>query len=56
MEKGIEKGKIEGLAEGMVAGETKGRTEIAKQLKSLGIPIEQIAIATNLSVAEIEKM
>jgi len=37
-------------------GKTEGKIEIAKEMKTLGIPIEQIAIVTKLSVNEIEKM
>jgi predicted transposase/invertase (TIGR01784 family) len=36
-------------------GAAERNIEIAKQLKTLGIPIEQIAIATNLSIKDIEK-
>ena len=30
--------------------------EIAKELKTLGIPFDQISIATKLSIEEIEKI
>jgi len=58
--KGFDEGKIEGKMEGLAEGIEKGKIErnieVAKQLKVLGIPIEQIAIATNLSIKDIEKM
>ena len=58
--KGFDEGKIEGKMEGLAEGIEKGKIErnieVAKQLKVLGIPIEQIAIVTKLSVNEIEKM
>ncbi|MCL2040227.1 MAG: PD-(D/E)XK nuclease family transposase, partial [Bacteroidetes bacterium] len=57
---GEAKGKAEGLAEGLIEGEAKGKIEekmkIAKELKALGIPFEQISLATKLSIEEIEKI
>jgi len=50
------KGKVEGKAEGKAEGEKLKAIEIAKKLKTLGIPFEQISIATKLSIEEIEKM
>jgi len=44
--------KLEGLAE----GENLKTIEIAKNLKVLGVPFEQISKATNLTKEEIEKM
>jgi len=44
--------KSEGLAEGM----EKEKLEIARNLKVLGIPFEQISKATNLTKEEIEKI
>ena len=32
------------------------KLEIAKNLKTLGMPFEQISIATNLTIEEIEKI
>ena len=56
--------KIEGIAEGMEIGKTEGieigkaegKIEIAKKLKTLGIPLDQISIATELSIEEIKKI
>ena len=46
----------ESRAEGEARGELKKALEIAKKLQVLGIPLEQISIATSLSIAEIEKL
>src|SRR5574344_1397702 len=48
MEEGIAKGRAEGRAE--------GKAEVARNLKSIGIPIDQITLATGLSKEEIEKL
>ena len=59
-DEGKMEGKIEGLAEGIEKGIEKGKIErnieIAKELKSLGIPIEQIATATKLQIEDIKKL
>ena len=62
--KGLAKGRAEGLAKGRAEGLAKGRAEgragekleIAKNMKKIGIPIEQIAKVTHLTVAEIEQI
>jgi predicted transposase/invertase (TIGR01784 family) len=54
--RGLAEGKAEGLAEGEVKGLAKGKAEIAQNLKSMGISIEQIATATNLTIEEIENL
>jgi predicted transposase/invertase (TIGR01784 family) len=60
IEKGIKKGKAEGLIEGEAKGIAKGKLEekleIAKNLKNMGIPLEQIMKATSLTTEEIEKI
>ena len=60
--------RYEGYVDGMVAGAEKGRAEgraegerakaldIARKLKSMGLPIDQIAAATNLTPDEIAKI
>ena len=48
MEEGIAKRRAEGRAE--------GKAEVARNLKSIGIPIDQITLATGLSKEEIEKL
>lgn len=58
--KGHAEGRAEGRAEGMVEGIEKGRAEativMARNLKSLGIPVETIIQATNLSAEEIAQL
>ena len=51
-EEGIAKGKAEGKAEG--ARETS--VSVARNLLSLGIPVDKIAQATQLSIQEIESL
>ena len=46
----------EGIAKGMAKGRAEGRAEVARNLKSIGIPIDQITMATGLSKEEIEKL
>jgi predicted transposase/invertase (TIGR01784 family) len=48
--------KAEGEAIGIEKGKTEEKIEIAKNLKNIVIPIEQIAKATNLSTIEIENL
>ena len=48
------KGLVEGEAKGMEKGKTEKALEIAKELKSLGMPLEQIIKATKLSIEEIK--
>jgi len=48
--------EAKGFDEGMEKGIEKGKMEIAKELKSLGIPIEQITIITKLTIEDIEKL
>ncbi|MFR7808587.1 MAG: hypothetical protein ACLU4N_04515 [Butyricimonas faecihominis] len=47
---GIKEGKIEGMKE----GERKGKLEVARSLKQMGLSVESIAVATGLSVDDIE--
>ena len=57
---GLKKGEAVGLKKGEAVGFKKGATqekrEIAKNLKALNLTKEQIATATGLSAAEIEKL
>ena len=46
-------GKAEGIEEGIEIGEARGRRETAKQLKSLGVPINIIIQSTHLTTEEI---
>ena len=53
---GFAKGRSEGEAVGLKKGATQEKREIAKNLKALNLTKEQIAEATGLSAAEIEKL
>ena len=63
-EQGLTQGRSEGEAVGLKKGEAVGfkkgatqeKREIAKNLKALNLTKEQIAEATGLSAAEIEKL
>ncbi|MDR2136043.1 MAG: Rpn family recombination-promoting nuclease/putative transposase [Treponema sp.] len=57
---GLQKGRLEGLNEGIRKGLQKGRLEgkleIALSFKKLGVPVEQIAQGTGLSIEEIKRL
>lgn len=50
------KGRAQGLAEGRAEGLAEGRAEIARNLKGMGMSAPEIAKATGLSIAEIERL
>ena len=60
MEKGLEKGLAKGLEEGLAKGRVEGREEekleIARNLKTMGLPSGSIAQATGLTIEEIENL
>ena len=53
---GMEEGKALGEKSGIEKGEKNEKIKIAKNLKKLGIKIEDIALATNLSEKEIKEL
>ena len=53
---GEAKGEARGRAEGLAEGEAKAQLEIARNLKSLSMPEDQIAAATGLSIEEIRQL
>ena len=53
-QKGKEEGKEEGRAEGRAEGMSQRSLEIARNLLSLGLPVDQIIQATGLTEEEIE--
>ena len=55
-EQGLAQGLKKGEAAGLKKGEAQKQREIAKNLKALNLTKEQIAAATGLSAAEIEKL
>lgn len=56
IKEGMEKGKEQGIKEGMEKGKKENSIEIAKNLLSINLPLEQIAIATGLSIDEIKNL
>jgi predicted transposase/invertase (TIGR01784 family) len=42
--------------EGIKEGIKEGKLEVARNLKSMGIPVEQIALGTGLSIEEIGRI
>ena len=44
------------MAKGKAKGRAEEKLEIAKKLKTLGVPFDQIAIATKLSINQIQKL
>ena len=53
---GRAEGRAEGLAEGRAEGEIQKAKEIAKTLKSMGVPMDTIVQSTQLSAEEIEQL
>lgn len=56
IKKGIEQGIEQGIEKGIVQGRTEEKIQIAKQLKAMNLPVENIAQATGLTIGEIEKL
>ncbi len=58
--KGLEKGRIIGKEEGRIIGKEEGRkeekAEIARKLKAMGVPTEQIASITGLSAEDVNAL
>ncbi len=52
----IEGAEYQGYRKGFKAGTEQGIGQVAKSLLSLGIPVEQIGIATGLSPERIEAL
>ena len=53
---GEEAGIAKGEARGEARGEAKEKTKMAKALKEIGVPVEQIAMASGLTVEEINAL
>ena len=53
---GEKRGILLGRNEGISLGITQAKLETAKKLINLGLPQDQIALVTGLSVEEIEKL
>ena len=54
--KGMARGLVEGLEKGMAEGKAEGKAETARNMKSRGFSIADIADITGLTKEEIEKM
>ena len=53
---GVEQGRAEGVEKWIEKGIEKGIEKVAKSLLSLGIPVEQIVVATGLPLEKIESI
>ena len=56
LEQGLKEGREKGLKQGIEQGFEKGKVEIAKKLIKMGLSIEDIAKATDLTKEEILKL
>ena len=56
MEEQISDARAEWLAEGIAEGEAKAQLAIARKMKALSLPEDQIAAATGLSIEEIRQL
>ena len=52
----LAEGKAKGLAEGEARGRSERDHEIAKNLRAIGLPLEQIIRATGLSKEEVQRL
>ena len=55
-QEGLEEGLEKGRAEGLMEGRAEGIVTVARSLKAMNLPVEQIMQATGLSAAEIEQL
>ena len=53
---GLIEGETKGLARGRAEGLQEGRIEVAKSMKTMGIPEESISRATGLSKSEVDAL
>ena len=56
IQQGIAQGLQQGIAQGMTQGIQQGIPQVAKNMLSTGIPLEQISKLTGLSAAEIQSL
>ena len=56
MEKGMKEGMEKGMKEGMEKGMNQKALEIAKNMLAMGLPSEQVAKATQLSLEIIKNL
>jgi predicted transposase/invertase (TIGR01784 family) len=55
-EEGLEQGVEQGREEGREEGRTEEKRVTARKLLAIGLPVEQIAQVTGLSLAEIDRL
>jgi len=56
IERGIERGRQEGIEQGIEQGIERGREKIVRRLFAMGMPIAEIAQATELPVEKIRAL
>ncbi|NEO10064.1 MAG: hypothetical protein F6K51_32675, partial [Moorea sp. SIO3I8] len=56
IKQGIKQGRAEGRAEGKAEGRQEEKQQIAKQMKAAGLPAQDIAQYTGLSMDEIDRL
>ncbi len=54
--RGIEQGLAQGIEQGMAQGMAQGIMSVARNLKSVGMPVEEIIKVTGLSAGEVEEL
>lgn len=54
--KGLEEGRVKGHAEGRAEGKAEEKRAIARNMKAIGLTLEQIKTATGLTENEIEAL
>jgi predicted transposase/invertase (TIGR01784 family) len=55
-EEGLLEGRLEGMQEGRLEGQREEKIEIARNLKKIGVPVDQIAQGTGLSIEDITEL
>lgn len=55
-EKGMRQGMAQGMVQGMAQGKAEAILQVAKNMKTAGMPIEAIASMTGLAIGEIEEL
>jgi predicted transposase/invertase (TIGR01784 family) len=56
IQEGLQQGMQKGLEQGMQEGIQQSKAEIARSLKSMGLPIEQIVQGTGLTAQQIQQL
>lgn len=55
-EAGIREGKEAGIMEGKAAGKLEGFIETAKKFLKMGLPLQQVAEGTGLSIEQLKQL